>query len=133
MKIQRKVCAVHRKNVFMPNHHIFLDSQRKFHALQRKKNIFILTAKVKTFITSLADFERIHLRIKRHSNYKKHTQSSYSCSKCVKPVQKAVSYDAIQNKRNIISKYCKRMIQTVYKKNKALTCYANSYESMYVS
>ena len=69
---------------------------------------------------SLADFERILLRINPYSNYKNYIESSCSCMKCVKSVQKAVSCDAIQNKRNIISKNCQRMTQTVYKINMKL-------------
>ena len=56
----------------------------------------------------------------RYSNYKNYIESSCSCMKCVKPVQKVVSYDAIQNQRNIIFKNCQRMTQTVYKINMKL-------------
>ena len=56
----------------------------------------------------------------RYSNYKNYIESLCSCMKYVKPVQKVVSYDAIQNQRNIIFQNCQRMTETVYKINRKL-------------
>ena len=67
----------------------------------------------KHLLQFLADFEGILLRMNRYSNYKNYIEYLCSCMKYVKPVQKVVSYDAIQNQRNIIFQNCQRMTETV--------------------